>query len=77
MSENNRTPQAVENTTRIDNLEKDIERFEGMFNTVFTKLDEIKDLIVKRPSWSVVTLIVGLSSLCASLITGVVVHSMK
>jgi hypothetical protein len=77
MSGNGRCPQGVENENRIDALTKDIERFETKFSAVFAKLDEIKDLIVKRPSWSVVTLIVGLSTLCASLITGVVVHSLQ
>ena len=77
MSPNGNCPQGIENRERITSIQKQADHFETRFTEVIDRLDGLKDLISKRPSWPVVTLMVGLSTVCATLLTGIVSHVMK
>lgn len=58
--------------TRISLCEKCIEDLQEKYITVSDDIKDIKDNLLKRPSWPVTVIITILSSLCVGLIIFVV-----
>ena len=54
-------------TVETDNINQD-KQIKGMA----LDIKEIKDILLKRPSWAVTVIITILSTLCAGLIVGIV-----
>jgi len=57
------------NEERIGILEKACDDFNGIVKDLKLDIKELKDILVKRPSWTVCIIITILTTICAALLT--------
>jgi tetrahydromethanopterin S-methyltransferase subunit F len=58
---------------RVGIIERDNEAQDNQIKQIFDDIRDIKETLLRRPSWAVTVIITILSTICAGLIVGILI----